>query len=94
MEQNCCTIFHALGDKTRMKILEMLKKKEYCVGDICKNFNMTQPSISHHLDILKRAELVTNEKRGREVFYKLNQDTLIDCCGKQFKVFGLVVKEK
>lgn len=94
MDDQCCLIFHALSDKTRVKILKLLKSKEQCVNDICKNFDMTQPSISHHLDILKRAGLVQNNKRGREVYYSFKKDVLIECCCKQFSVFDIVMKAK
>ncbi len=89
MSEKCCEMFQALSDKTRLKILELVKHEEQCVNDICKNFNMTQPSISHHLDILKRVGLVNHEKRGREVFYRFNKDSIVECCGLQFKVFDL-----
>ncbi|MFQ5454205.1 MAG: ArsR/SmtB family transcription factor [Candidatus Zixiibacteriota bacterium] len=92
MNDKCCLIFHALCDKTRLKILELLKKKETCVSDICKHFDMTQPSISHHLDILKRAELVERDKRGREVYYRFKKNTIIDCCCVQFKAFDIDIK--
>lgn len=92
MNDRCCQIFHALSDKTRLKILELLKKQEVCVADICKQFKMTQPSISHHLDVLKRAELVESEKRGREVYYKFKKGTIVDCCCTQFKAFDIEIK--
>lgn len=77
-----------------MKILELLKDKELCVSDIKTHFNMTQPSISHHLDILKRSGLVESEKRGREVYYSFKKDILIECCGKQFSIFDMKLTEK
>jgi DNA-binding transcriptional ArsR family regulator len=87
-------MFFAMGDGHRLKILELLRKEELCVSDICKRFDITQPSVSHHLDILKRAGLVTSDKRGREVFYQLDRDAMIECCGKQFSMFALkIVKE-
>jgi DNA-binding transcriptional ArsR family regulator len=55
---------------------------------------MTQPSVSHHLDILKRAGLVLSEKRGREVFYRFNADMIVECCGKQFKALDLILKKR
>ena len=94
MNDDCCTVFHALSDRTRLTILEMLNDKEHCVSEICVCFDMSQPSISHHLDILKRAGLVRSEKRGREVFYSFNGDVLVECCGKQFKLFDLVVQRR
>lgn len=94
MNDQCCQIFQALSDKTRLKILELIKDEAFCVSDICKHFDMTQPSISHHLDILKRAGLVESNKSGREVYYKYIQTTIVECCGKQFSVFDLMIKSK
>ena len=87
MIDNCCQIFFAMGDGSRLKILELLQKEELCVSEICKRFDITQPSVSHHLDILKRAGLVTSDKRGREVYYRFNRDKIIEQCGEQFKMF-------
>jgi DNA-binding transcriptional ArsR family regulator len=91
MDSKCCQAFFALGDANRLKILELLKNEELCVSDICKRFKITQPSVSHHLDILKRAGLVINEKRGREVFYHFNRKAIIECCGQQFKALSLKI---
>jgi DNA-binding transcriptional ArsR family regulator len=57
------SIFKALSDKNRRKVLELLKEKDMSVSEILKHFNITQASLSHHLDILKRANLVTDEKK-------------------------------
>ncbi len=57
-------IFKALNDETRRQILELLKSEDMTAGAIADNFNMSKPSISHHLDILKRADLITSEKKG------------------------------
>ncbi|MDD3120650.1 MAG: autorepressor SdpR family transcription factor [Candidatus Gracilibacteria bacterium] len=64
--------FKALSDKNRRKILELLKEKDMSVGELLKHFPITQASLSHHLDILKRANLVVDEKKGQFVFYSLN----------------------
>lgn len=64
--------FKALSDPTRREILHLLKNGELSAGDIAEQFNMTKPSISHHLTILKQAELVSSEKKGQHVFYALN----------------------
>lgn len=94
MFEQCCLAFQALSNKSRLQILELLKKQEMCVSDLCKQFCMTQPSVSHHLDILKRAGLVLSEKRGREVFYRFNADMIVECCGRQFKAFDLILKKR
>ncbi len=94
MLNECCLAFHALSNKSRLQILKILKNREMCVSEICKQFQMTQPSVSHHLDILKRAGLVVSEKRGREVFYRFKADMVVECCGKQFRALDLVIKKK
>ena len=72
------TIFKALNDETRREILELLRKKEMSAGDIADMFNISKPSISHHLDILKRADMVTSEKKGQFVVYSLNTTSVDD----------------
>jgi ArsR family transcriptional regulator, arsenate/arsenite/antimonite-responsive transcriptional repressor len=70
-------IFKALNDPTRREILSMLRKSDMTAGDIATKFDMSAPSISHHLDKLKRAGLVTTVKKGQFVLYSINT-TIID----------------
>lgn len=72
------SIFKALNDETRRKIIELLKEKERNAGEIADHFDISKPSISHHLDILKRADLITSEKKGQFVQYQLNTSILED----------------
>ena len=69
-------IFKALNDSTRREILELLKEKEMTAGEIAEQFNMSWPSISHHLDLLKQAKLVEAEKEGQYIYYSLNTTAL------------------
>jgi len=73
-------IFKALSDPTRRKILEMLTERDLKAGDIADNFSITKASISHHLSILKEAELIQSERQGQAIVYSLNttvfQETL------------------
>ncbi len=62
----------ALSDPNRQKILELLKKKNLVVSEIAKHFNITLPSLSHHLNKLKEADLVTSERKGQKIIYSLN----------------------
>lgn len=71
-------LFKALNDETRRQILELLKEKDMTAGDIADAFNISKPSISHHLDILKRADLVSSEKNGQFITYSLNTTILED----------------
>jgi len=72
------SLFKALNDETRRQIIELLKEKDMNAGDIAEQFNISKPSISHHLDILKRADLITSEKKGQFVEYSLNTSILED----------------
>ena len=69
--------FKALNDGTRREILELLKEKDMTAGDIADHFDISKPSISHHLDILKQAELVEGVKKGQFITYSLNT-TVVD----------------
>jgi DNA-binding transcriptional ArsR family regulator len=72
------SIFKALNDETRREILELLKVKDLTAGEIADYFNISKPSISHHLDILKRADLISSEKKGQFVIYSLNTTIMED----------------
>jgi len=71
-------IFKALNDATRREILELLKKNDLTAGEIADHFNISKPSISHHLDILKRADLIASEKKGQFVIYSINTTIIED----------------
>ena len=71
-------LFKALNDETRRQIIELLKEKDMNAGEIADRFNISKPSISHHLDILKRADLIIGEKKGQFFVYSLNTSILED----------------
>lgn len=64
--------FKALADPTRREILQMLNEKSLSAGEIAKAFGISKPSISHHLNILKNAELVSAERDGQHIIYSIN----------------------
>jgi len=66
------TFFKALNDPTRREILELLNKGDLTAGEISDQFNMTKPSISHHLDLLKQAGLVVCVREGQFQKYSIN----------------------
>jgi DNA-binding transcriptional ArsR family regulator len=65
-------LFKALNDPTRRAILELLKDKDMSAGDIAAQFNISWPSVSHHLDLLKQAGLVIAVKEGQYQYYSIN----------------------
>lgn len=71
-------MWKALSDPTRRKILLLLKEKDMSAGEIAEHFNVTKPTLSHHLEILKNAELVTSRREGQKIIYSLNTTVLED----------------
>jgi ArsR family transcriptional regulator len=72
------SLFKAMNDPTRRGILTLLKRKDLTAGEIADAFDISKPSISHHLEILKNADLVTSEKKGQFVVYSINTTILDD----------------
>lgn len=72
------SVFEALSSAARRKILAYLSGGELTAGDIAERFEMTKPSISKHLAILENAGLITGEKRGQFIFYRLVSDNLVN----------------
>ncbi|CAG7648384.1 Transcriptional repressor SdpR [Paenibacillus solanacearum] len=70
--------FKALSDPTRRKILDLLKEGDLTAGEIAEHFDITKPSISNHLNLLKQAELVWVERRGQHIVYSLNTTVFQD----------------
>jgi DNA-binding transcriptional ArsR family regulator len=87
------SFFKALNDGTRREILSMLKEKDMTAGEIAEKFNISKPSISHHLDLLRQADLVSSVKEGQFVYYSINT-TVMDEIVKWFIQFSKPVKQK
>ena len=70
--------FKALSDQTRREILRLLERHPRSVGEIVDNFQLSQPTISRHLSVLREADLVVDQRRGQHVIYRLNAGTLTE----------------
>ena len=68
--------FKALSDPARRKILELLKNGKLSAGEIASHFDMTQATVSYHLKILKKADLIREEREKNFIFYELNLTVL------------------
>ena len=68
--------FHALSDGTRREILRLLRGGSMTAGDIAGHYSMSAATISHHLSVLREAELVADTKRGKYIYYELNMSVL------------------
>ena len=70
------SFFQALSNPYRREIIKLLKWKNMSAGEIAEHFQIAQPSVSRHLDVLKKAEIVTVERRGTQLIYSLNLSTV------------------
>jgi len=74
IQKEYVSIFKALADETRMKILEMLSCGEMCACDILESFNITQPTLSYHLKALTDCRLINSRKDGSWMRYSINAE--------------------
>lgn len=70
--------FKALSDPTRRRILELLSERDLTAGEIADAFDISKPSISHHLSTLKAAGLILDERKGQNIIYSLNMTVFQD----------------
>ncbi|MGA2017872.1 MAG: autorepressor SdpR family transcription factor [Opitutaceae bacterium] len=84
-------LFKALQDPTRRRVLEMLKKRDLNAGEIAEAFNMSKPSVSYHLDLLKQAHLVSARRDRQFIVYSLETTVLDESIGW---IINLIEKRK
>ena len=72
----------ALADATRQKIMNLVCCQWLSVNEIVEQLNVTQPTVSHHLALLREAGLVNVREEGKQTFYSLNQERVAFCCGQ------------
>ncbi len=68
----------AIGDSNRMRILLLLSKREMCVCELESALGLPQPTVSHHLGLLEQADLLRRSKKGRFVFYEVQESPVLD----------------
>lgn len=82
-------IFSALSNPCRREIIKLLRWKNLSAGEIVAHFDIAQPSISRHLDVLKRAEIVTTERKGNQIIYSLNLSAMQEMLVYMTELFSL-----
>lgn len=96
MSKSCCDFnefANALADETRQRILSLLRAGEMNESDIVAHMDLTQPTVSHHLSLLRRANLVTARREGKYVFYRANTACVTECCGEILSRFNIHQEE-
>ena len=78
-------IFRVLADPSRLRILSVLAGRELCVHQLARAVGMSQPAVSHHLRILRHMRLVSHQRRGRHIFYRLDDDHVESLLAQAFR---------
>ena len=78
----------ALADETRQKIMNLVCCQWLSVNEIVEQLDVSQPTVSHHLAILREAGLVSVREEGKQTFYSLNQNKIAMCCGQLMLKFA------
>jgi DNA-binding transcriptional ArsR family regulator len=78
----------AIADETRQQIMKLCCCRELSVSEIVEKTSVSQPTVSHHLAILREAELVLMRSAGKQTYYTLNQERMALCCGQLMQVFA------
>ncbi len=79
----------AMADDTRQQIMTILCCDWLCVSDVVDKLgNVSQPTVSHHLAVLRDAGLVHTRREGKQIYYALNQDAVATCCGMLMQNFA------
>jgi ArsR family transcriptional regulator, arsenate/arsenite/antimonite-responsive transcriptional repressor len=82
MKFNPVLFAKAISDETRQKIMNLCCCDSLSVNEIVEKLDVSQPTVSHHLAILREADLVTVREDGKQTFYSLNQENVAVCCGQ------------
>lgn len=77
-----------LADPTRQQIMECCCCEWRSVNQIVDSVNVSQPTVSHHLAVLRNADLVQAREQGKNTFYTLNQERVASCCGQLISTFA------
>lgn len=80
--------FKAIADPTRRQILRLLGGGEMTAGELAEQFDISAPSMSHHFNVLKQAELVGTRRDGQQIYYSLNTTVFQDLIAAVFDLMG------
>lgn len=81
-------MFKALSDPIRRKILFLLKERDMTAGEIASHFEISWPSVTHHLNLLKQAGMVIDERKGQNIYYSLNTSVFEELVSFGLEILG------
>ena len=81
--QDACQCFRLLGDQNRLRIVLLLSDSPRNVGELCKELKLPQPTVSHHLGLLRMSRMIVGRRNGKQVIYSVNTTALEDL-GRRF----------
>jgi len=87
-------VFEALAHPVRREILRLLRKKAMSAGDLAEHFTIAKPTLSGHFSVLKNADLVTTERNGTTIIYRLNMSVMEEALAAFAALAGLKGKER
>ena len=87
-QSDCIEFCKILADPTRQQILQLLLEKERSVNEIVASFSLSQPTISHHLEVLTRMGLLSSRKDGKQIYYQTDKKQVTWCCGQLMAKFN------
>jgi ArsR family transcriptional regulator len=93
---SCCDFddfTKAMSNETRQRILSFLQEGEMSESDIVARLDLTQPTISHHLALLRKANLVLIRREGKRVFFRANSSCVTECCNEILSRFNIEPKK-
>ncbi len=91
-EKKYSKFFKAFGDPSRLRIIAMLAEKDMSVNEIVSELDLSQPAVSRHLSVLREAGIVSDNRVGQQVIYKLNKNTVESCCSGFCNCLAIKIK--
>lgn len=88
------SVFEALAHPIRRDILKMLRKRAMSAGEISEHFPVAKPTLSGHFTILKNADLVTTERKGTTIIYRVNESVMEQMLGAVLDLTGVNAKKR
>jgi len=88
------SVYKALSDPTRRKILALLRESDLTAGQIAEHFEITKPSLSKHFGILREANLIHGDKKGTVITYHLNVSVLKETLMEMMNIFRIEGEKK